>query len=122
MSILVPRYTGWISKMTKHEVYMRVNKGNIKSSKFIKRGAQSILNGLLEQDQRKRFKWVQVRDHAWFDGTPWEELGSRRVRPPFVPQSASRTADHSHFPKWKEPRYNKGEPLTAEEMRYTSLF
>eukprot|EP00949_MAST-11_sp_MAST-11-sp1_P000921 g921.t1 len=112
---------GDTTKMTKHEVYMRVNKGQIKKSKYVKPGAASLMHGLLNLNQRERYGWTQVKSDAWFSEVSWDDMEALRIRPPFIPSSSRHVADHTHFPNWKEPRYNKSPPLTAEELRYSSI-
>ncbi|XP_069836315.1 protein kinase C delta type-like [Dendropsophus ebraccatus] len=65
---------------------------------------QHLIQDLLCKDPDKRLgKYNNIRDHAFFYSTNWEELERRRAQPPFTPFKAPLKDEDLHWPEYKTP-------------------
>ena len=53
--------------------------------------AGNLLRGLLQRDPNNRLTVEQIKSHAFFDGTDWEAMLNKEIRPPFVPKVLGKT-------------------------------
>lgn len=52
--------------------------------------AQSLLNGLLDRDPKKRIgNASDIKRHPWFKKINWKLLLERKIKPPFKPTVTS---------------------------------
>ena len=48
--------------------------------------AKNLLTNLLHKSPEKRFKFEDIKNHAWFKGFDWELLEKRKMKAPWVPE------------------------------------
>lgn len=126
---------GDTSKLTKYEVFIRINAGKVKYPRAsVSPDARELLErGLLVADQRVRWRWDAVAACAWFATVDFHALHDRRIPPPFLPMSDGgrplAIGDHKHFIDWGRQDDTQAfaagtdsRALTTVEKRYAQFF
>ena len=127
---------------TKYEIFMNINSVKYKFPRRsnISSSIKDLIKGLLTKNVNNRFKFSQILSHPSFEGiNNVQKITNFQLCPPVIPNDTSNTklnttgsikktkmkkisiGDHSHFKKWKEPRYKKKKPLTQAELEYTNI-
>jgi protein-serine/threonine kinase len=110
------------SRDAKYEIYAKINKGKIKWGKvkgMETSGMKEMLQGLMESDQLKRWNFDNLQTCTFYEELKWEQLEKKAIEPPWVPE-LEKVGDHSHFQKWKEPRYPV-KKLSMEALDYSNV-
>jgi serine/threonine protein kinase len=110
------------SRDAKYEIYAKINKGKIKWGKvkgMETSGMKAMLQGLMESDQLKRWNFDNLQTCTFYEELKWEQLEKKAIEPPWVPE-LEKVGDHSHFQKWKEPRYPV-KKLSMEALDYSNV-
>jgi len=106
----------------KFEILNRVNKGKVKyPRKYIDADAKELISGLLEMDQKKRWKYEDFVGCKWCEGVNPDDILHNRIKPPWMPPPLPPSLpppDTRFFLKWKA---KKPQILKQEEKERTEL-
>eukprot|EP00930_Biecheleria_cincta_P046677 TRINITY_DN3221_c0_g1_i4.p1 TRINITY_DN3221_c0_g1~~TRINITY_DN3221_c0_g1_i4.p1 ORF type:complete len:1818 (-),score=378.96 TRINITY_DN3221_c0_g1_i4:321-5774(-) len=83
------------------EVFKAILKNPIKFPKWLtvhENDAKDVMKGLMCRDPTKRLGagqqgYLELKEHAFFEGFNWENLMARQLEPPFIPQGETYAED-----------------------------
>eukprot|EP00607_Mallomonas_marina_P011156 CAMPEP_0182423506 /NCGR_PEP_ID=MMETSP1167-20130531/9537_1 /TAXON_ID=2988 /ORGANISM="Mallomonas Sp, Strain CCMP3275" /LENGTH=278 /DNA_ID=CAMNT_0024602561 /DNA_START=1001 /DNA_END=1837 /DNA_ORIENTATION=+ len=101
--------------MTKFAVFENVARKEPNIPRTLSPSFRSLLSGLLNKDQRKRFNWTNIKDCQWVVEVNWDDIYNRRVRPPWKPKCSLRAPDTSNFLSWSDLAVPRGVPTKKVE-------
>jgi len=101
-------------------IYEKILAGKIEWPKSIENVAKDLIRKLLVIDRTKRIGNLKngaddIKNHKWFKGIDWEDVYSRKLKPPFVPK-ISGEGDTSNFQEYSDEELEI-EPVTEREAR-----
>ena len=81
----------------------------------------ALCRKLLVADRTKRIGNLRngaedVKTHKWFNGTDWEEVSNRKLRPPLVPR-VRYDGDTANFDDYSKEEIQKAEKVTEREAK-----
>lgn len=101
-------------------IYQKVLAGRIDFPKHFDVKAKDLIKRLLTHDRAKRFGCLKngaddIMKHKWYRGMDWDALGSRMVKPSYIP--AVRSADDtSMFDRYPESTEASAPAISAKDQ------
>ena len=101
-------------------IYEAILGGKIDWPKSVDGLAKDLVRKLLVVDRTKRIGNLRngaedVKTHRWFKEVDWEEVRSRKVKPPYIPKVKSE-GDTSNFEDYSDENLEL-EPVTEREAK-----
>uniref|UniRef100_A0A0G4FJM3 non-specific serine/threonine protein kinase n=1 Tax=Chromera velia CCMP2878 TaxID=1169474 RepID=A0A0G4FJM3_9ALVE len=93
------------------QLYKKILAGDYEAPKFISHSVRSLISGMLNTDPTKRFRIVEVRNHAWFN-QPEVMAAERPLRRRADDFASCDVYSCDHCITWKEKLASENEPDT----------
>ena len=104
----------------KFEIFNKINKGKVKYPGFITPEAKGLLTGLICVDSDTRYKYADLRSHAWYKEVEWDAVLRCEMVPPWVPPIKDGEGDHGNFLAWKDNKPRRSR-VTGDAVDYCNF-
>jgi hypothetical protein len=71
--------------LTKFEIFINISEKAVSIPFSTSFAFKSLIKGLLEKKDDKRFAYDDIEKHAWLKGVNWDDLDNRYIIPPWIP-------------------------------------
>jgi len=104
--------------MSKFEIFNRISESPVRLPFLMSMSLKSLVKGLLEKNDSKRFCFDEVSQSSWLKGVNWEDVDMRRIRPPWVPTAETPNVSAGNFISWDKLALPTGS-LNSNALSYS---
>lgn len=107
------------------ELYRKITTGKFEFGRGLSSSIKNLISGLLEQDVTKRLGCTAegstaIKKHKWFQGVDWDEVSSKEIPPPWVPEPKD-PLDSSNYDNYEGVKLSEDLPLEKDRRLFDNF-